>query len=91
MKKLIAVVVAVIFTTCPVQAAEYPGLLRITSVKGNAVEGVDANGFLFAFYDAEDWEPDNLCAVIFDDNGTEKIFDDEIRSTRYVGSTEMYE
>lgn len=92
MKKLMAslIIMATLITT-PVYAAEYPGLLRITEVQDNIVMGIDANGFAFRFVDVyEKWDVDDLCAVIFDDEGTTQIFDDTIKQVRYVGTMEMY-
>lgn len=72
-------------------AAEYPGLLRVESVNGSNVSGVDANGFTWQFcQDGNDYFTGDLCAVIYDDKGTKIIFDDEIVSARYVGTVEMY-
>lgn len=69
----------------------YPGLLRITEVQDNLVVGVDANGFEWSFSEeGNDYMVNDLCAVVFDSCGTEIIFDDEIVSHRYVGTTEMY-
>lgn len=75
-----------------VYAAEYPGLLRITEVRDSIVTGVDANGNEWTFLDpCEEWEPDDLCGVIFDDEGTPIIYDDTIKQTRYVGFVELYQ
>jgi hypothetical protein len=92
MKKLMAslIIMATLITT-PVYASEYPSLLRITEVQDNVVTGIDANGFTFRFVDVyEEWDVDDLCAVIFDDKGTTSIYDDEIRQTRYVGYADLY-
>lgn len=81
-----------LISTLPVFAAEYPGLLRITEVRDSIVVGTDANGNEWTFLDlCEDWEPDDLCGVIYDDMGTPIIYDDEIRQTRYVGYVELYQ
>lgn len=94
MKKLMASLVAIATTialTVPVFASEYPSLLRITEVQDNVVTGIDANGFTFRFVDVyEEWDVDDLCAVIFDDEGTTQIYDDTIKQVRYVGAIEMY-
>lgn len=74
-----------------VYGAEYPGLLRISEVRDSIVVGTDANGNEWTFLDpCEDWEPDDLCGVIYDDMDTPIIYDDEIRQTRYVGYAELY-
>lgn len=94
MKKLIAVAtlgVTMLMGALTVNAAEYPGLLRVESVNGSNVSGVDANGFTWQFcQDGNDYFTGDLCAVIYDDKGTELFFDDEIVSARYVGTVEMY-
>ena len=96
MKKFIAIAMATVVVSCiPVQAApkakQYPGLLRVTEVQGDEVTGVDANGFIWSFEaEGNDYEEDDLCAVIYDDQETEIIFDDKIVSHRYVGTTKMY-
>ena len=95
MRKLIFIIASIIFMTflacVPVFAAEYPGLLRITEVRDSIVVGTDANGNEWTFLDpCEDWQPDDLCGVIFDDMDTPIIYDDEIRQTRYVGFVELY-
>ena len=73
------------------KAKQYPGLLRVTEVQGDEVTGVDANGFIWSFEaEGNDYEEDDLCAVIYDDMGSEIIFDDEIVAHRYVGTTKMY-
>lgn len=74
------------------EKGNYPGLLRVTEVQGDEVTGVDANGFIWSFEaEGNDYEEDDLCAVIYDDMGSEIIFDDEIVAHRYVGTTKMYQ
>lgn len=96
MKKFIAMAMAAVIVSCiPVQATPktttYPGLLRVTATEKEVVVGVDANGFEWEFAEVgHDYEAGDLCAVIYDDKGTEIIFDDEIVAHRYVGTTEMY-
>lgn len=73
------------------KATTYPGLLRITEVQDDVVVGIDANGFEWSFAEVgHDYETGDLCAVIYDDNGTEIIFDDEIVAHRYVGTVDMF-
>lgn len=95
MKQTLFIIASIIFMTflacVPAFAAEYPGLLHITEVRDSIVVGVDGNGNEWTFLDpCEDWETDDLCAVIFDDEGTTQIYDDTIRQVRYVGAIEMY-
>ena len=94
-KRIIATLMATVVMATPVQATpkakQYPGLLRVTEVQGDEVTGVDANGFIWSFEaEGNDYEEDDLCAVIYDDKGTEIIFDDEIIAHKYVGTTKMY-
>lgn len=96
MKKLTLIILGILAMTVlaatPAFAAEYPGLLRITEVRDSIVTGVDANGNEWTFLDpCEEWEPDDLCGVIFDDEGTPIIYDDTIKQTRYVGFVELYQ
>lgn len=88
---LTAVLATTVATPTPKANTYYPGLLRITEVQEDMVVGVDANGFEWSFSEeGNDYMADDLCSVIFDDKGTEIIFDDEIVSHRYVGTTKMY-
>lgn len=91
-KMILSTILATTVVTTPTPKANYyPGLLRITEVQDDVVVGVDANGFEWSFSEeGNDYMADDLCSVIFDDKGTEIIFDDEIVSHRYVGTTEMY-
>ena len=43
----------------------------------------DTTGNLWSFNGAEDWEINDTCALIMDDNSTKDIRDDIIISTRY--------
>ena len=92
LKRTLTIIIAVITLTTTVYATEYPGLLRITEVQDNVVTGVDANKVAFRFVDVnEEWDVGDLCAVIFEDKGTEIIYDDEIKQTRYVGYIELFQ
>ena len=93
MKNIIIALALSILLTTPVYAAEYPGLLRIISAEDYLIVGVDGNGNEWSRIDcSEDWEPDDLAAVIFDDKGTPNyIYDDVITEMRYVGYVELYQ
>jgi len=43
----------------------------------------DSNGFLWSFSGCEDWQINDHCACIMDNNATETIFDDKIVSIKY--------
>ena len=45
----------------------------------------DFNGFRWQFEGCEDWQEGDICSMIMNDNGTPKIFDDEIVSVKYDG------
>ena len=45
----------------------------------------DFNGNLWKFYGCEDWAIDDIASLLMSDEGTEKIYDDTILSTRYNG------
>ena len=40
-------------------------------------------GYLFAFEGCEDWQEGDCASLIVEDNGTEKIFDDQIVMAQY--------
>lgn len=92
MKKVFAAMVAVLFLL--IMAAEvpdakadvYPKLARVYEIdtENDLVFVEDANGFLWAFYGAEDWWVSDLVVMLMDDNGTDVVFDDIIVSTRYT-------
>lgn len=95
MRKLIAIIAGILFMTflasAPAYAAEYPGLLKVTKVRDDIITGVDGTGNEWVFLDpCNDWQNGDLCGVIFDDNGTDVIYDDCIRQTRYVGYVDLY-
>lgn len=66
----------------------YPGTGIITEIKNDVVTFEDFNGFLWSFEGAEDYAINDRVAVIFDDAGTEEIFDDIILQVRYCGYEE---
>ena len=81
MKKLIALILAMI-ALCGVATAEiYPETARVVEVDyiADTVTVETFNGFLFVFEGCEDY------ALIMDDHGTEKVFDDEIVMVQYCG------
>lgn len=66
----------------------YPLTTTITEIKNDTVTVEDSNGNLWSFDGAEDWEINDSCALIMDDNNTKDIRDDTIISTRYQGRME---
>lgn len=80
MKKLIALTLALI-ALCGVASADlYPMTARVFKIDYTEdvviVETYD--GFLFAFEGTDGYAEGESVALIMEDNGTEKIFDDEI-------------
>ena len=87
MKKLIALTLALI-ALCGVATAElYPETARVVEVDyiADTVTVETFNGFLFVFEGCEDYTVGDGVALIMEDNGTEKVFDDEIVIAQYCG------
>lgn len=66
----------------------YPLSTTVTEINNNTVTVEDSNGNLWSFNGAEDWEINDSCALIMNDNNTKDIHDDTIISTRYQGRME---
>ena len=66
----------------------YPLTTTVTEINNDTVTVEDSNGNLWSFDGAEDWEINDSCALIMDDNNTKDIRDDVIISTRYQGRME---
>lgn len=66
----------------------YPLSTTVTKIENNTVTAEDSNGNLWSFDGAEDWEINDSCALIMNDNNTKDIRDDVIISTRYQGRME---
>jgi len=66
----------------------YPLTTTVTQINNDTVTVEDSNGNLWSFNGAEDWEINDSCALIMDDNNTKDIRDDVIISTRYQGRME---
>ena len=45
-----------------------------------------AYGDIWRYIGIEDWEINDMCSIVFCDNGTEEIDDDEIVYMRYIGN-----
>ncbi len=58
----------------------YPACGIVTEVdrQNDIVAFEDFNGNIWTFYGTEDWQVEDIIAVIFDDMGTGSIYDDEI-------------
>lgn len=66
----------------------YPLTTIVTEIENDTVTVEDSNGNLWSFDGAEDWEINDSCALIMNDNNTKDIRDDVIISTRYQGRME---
>lgn len=66
----------------------YPLSTTVMEINNDTVNVEDSNGNLWSFNGAEDWEINDTCALIMDDNSTKDIYDDVIISTWYQGRTE---
>ena len=66
----------------------YPLTTTVTEINNDTVTVEDSNGNLWSFDGAEDWEINDSCALIMNDNNTKDIRDDVIISTRYQGRME---
>lgn len=87
MKKLIALTL-VLTALCGVASAElYPETARVVELNydEDIVTVETFNGFLFSFYGCEDYCEGDGVALIMNDNGTEKVYDDCIIMAQYCG------
>lgn len=66
----------------------YPLTTTVAEINNDTVTVEDSNGNLWSFNGAEDWEINDSCALIMNDNNTKDIRDDVIISTRYQGRME---
>ena len=65
----------------------YPMVTKVVKLdrENDVVTCEDFNGYLWQFNGCEDWQEGDICSMIMNDNGTPKIFDDEIVSVKYDG------
>lgn len=65
----------------------YPltGIVVNVSRANDTVTIEDSNGNYWQFTGAEDWEENDFCSCIMNDNGTKEIKDDKIVKVRYCG------
>lgn len=89
MKKLTVIALILILTAIALTASAevYPLTAKVTEVNydDDTVTVETFTGFLFSFEGCEDWAEGDCASLIMDDNGTEKIFDDEIIMAQYGG------
>lgn len=91
MKKLIAIALTMIMIAIALTASAeiYPLTAKVTEVNydDDTVTVETFTGLLFSFEGCEDWAEGDCASLIMDDNGTEKIFDDEIVMAQYCAWT----
>lgn len=91
MKKLTAIALIMILIAIAMTASAeiYPLTAKVVEVNydDDTVTVETFTGFLFAFEGCEDWAEGDCASLIMDDNGTEKIFDDEIVMAQYCAWT----
>ena len=89
MKKLTAIALILILTAIALTASAeiYPLTAKVVEINydDDIVTVETFTGFLFSFEGCEDWTEGDCVSLIMDDNGTEKIFDDEIIMAQYGG------
>ena len=70
----------------------YPTTMVVVNVdyETDLVTIATFSGMEYQFEGCEDWFEGDVCSVLMCDNGTEKIFDDVIVSTRYSGWVESW-
>lgn len=88
MKKLFALIIALITIVSIAHAELYPMTLMIydIDVENDLFYATDYSGNQsWVFDEIEDWCVGDLMGIIFDDNETENIYDDIAMSYRYCG------
>lgn len=87
MKKLIVTVllIALCALVLPASADLYPETAKVVEVDylADVVTVETFTGFLFAFEGCEDWTEGDCASLIMEDNGTPRVFDDEIVMAQY--------
>jgi hypothetical protein len=89
MKKLLTIALILALTTIALTACAevYPATAKVVDVNydKDIVTVETFTGFSFTFEGCEDWQVGDCASLIMEDNGTEKIFDDEIVMAYYGG------
>lgn len=93
MKKTLAIIIltaaaTLTAATVTTRAAgtTYPETFYVTEIEGDTVTVRTFAGMTYQFTGAEDWQVDDVCAAVMDDNGTPRdVRDDKILQTRYTG------
>ena len=65
-------------------------IVREIDNKNDIVTVENNDGELFQFIGIEDWQINDICSLMLDNNGTENIYDDIIIKTIYNGNINLY-
>ena len=65
-------------------------IVREIDNKNNTVTVENNDGELFQFIGIEDWQINDVCSLMLDDNGTENIYEDIFIKTIYNGNINLY-
>lgn len=70
-----------------IKTNQYPLTTIVTEInkEKDLVSITDSNGHVWQFYGVEDWEEEDICSIIMDDNGTKEVLDDIIVKAQYGG------
>ena len=68
----------------------YPLTTKVVELdrENDVVTCEDFNGNLWEFEGCEDWQDGDICSLLMNNKGTEKIYDDEIVLAQYNGTFE---
>jgi len=87
MKTITAIITAILLTVICVTACAdlYPETAKVIKVdyETDTVTVETSTGFQFTFEGCEDWTEGDCASLIMEDNGTAKVFDDEIVMAQY--------
>lgn len=65
-------------------------IVREIDNKNDIVTVENNDGELFQFIGIEDWQINDICTLMLNNNGTENIYDDIIIKTIYNGNINLY-
>lgn len=85
LKKITALIAAALIALAAqtAKADVYGVLLKVQAIEDDVVALIDSMGFTWEWNDSDDIYVGEYYSAVFDDCGTESIFDDEIINLRY--------
>lgn len=86
--KYYTLIIVCIFVICSIFYGQiYPmsGLVEYVNYNEDVVGVLDYNGNIWEFYGADDWQLDDVCAMIMFKRFTSNIYDDVILNCKYCG------